>query len=128
MATSIVYDCFHIFTLLPPLSLLHTHAHIHTHTHTHLPQLEVAQAEVDIYRERFCSGERQLNEAKQNLQDMQATLLEKKRCVNNNNNFEKKNHEPQVQTAIELSADGTKCTYVSLWYIHLTNQKAVAIL
>ena len=48
------------------------------HTHT---QLDVAQVEVDLYREQFTSKEKQHEKAKQNLATIKSSIKEKKRLV-----------------------------------------------
>ncbi len=48
-----------------------------------LRQLDVAQAELDIYRERFTSGERQLEGARASLEEASATLTAKNKYILN---------------------------------------------
>lgn len=45
--------------------------------YTQHTQLDVATAELEIYRERFTSGERQLEEAQGNLKETKASMKEK---------------------------------------------------
>ena len=66
------------FVTLDNYHVLSCHNIVSHNWHTH-SQLDVAMAELDIYKEKFTSGEKQLKEAQNNLKETKEAIREKQK-------------------------------------------------